>query len=264
MPEKLSPIGEKIEAAVKGSIRPPEDVARVDASYTGQFLLPLLGAFLAVALTLGSIRKGVKLNPAMVFAVLAGLLVLLGFVANAVANIGDAGLEGTTFEEGVWLSLVYAAVLAGMGALVHWGPKLWGRLLPIKAVLPLALLTFLGGVLSSLPMMVAGFADQPGGVFPVVQSGPSAVEFSYSGPASLWNGLATAGHALALIAVLAFVGLALRAFTTGEKAGDDPWDGLTLEWATTSPAPADNFTDLHVVQSAEPLLDLKPSNGSDA
>ena len=100
----------------------------------------------------------------MVFAVLAGLLVLLGFVANAVANIGDAGLEGTTFEEGVWLSLVYAAVLAGMGALVHWGPKLWGRLLPIKAVLPLALLTFLGGVLSSLPMMVAGFADQPGGV----------------------------------------------------------------------------------------------------
>jgi len=227
-------------------------------------LLPLLGAFLAVVLTLGSIRKGVKLHPALVFGVLAALLTFDGFLGNALANIGDAGLAGTSFEEGVWLALVYGAVIAGMGALVHWGPKLWGRLIPMKAVLPLALLTFVGGTLASLPMMVAGFADQPGAVFPVVQDGDSVVAFSYSGPASLWNGLAAAGHALVLLSVLAFVALALRSFLAGEKAGDDPWDGLTLEWATTSPAPADNFADLHVVQSAEPLLDLKPSNGSDA
>jgi len=64
--------------------------------------------------------------------------------------------------------------------------------------------------------------------------------------------------------VLAFVALALKSFTSGESAGDDPWDGQTLEWATTSPAPADNFAAVHVVSSAEPLLDLKPSTRSDA
>jgi len=67
-----------------------------------------------------------------------------------------------------------------------------------------------------------------------------------------------------LLAVLAFVALALRSFLKGEVAGDDPFDGQTLEWATTSPAPFDNFAEVHIVKSAEPLLDLKPANRSDA
>jgi heme/copper-type cytochrome/quinol oxidase subunit 1 len=69
------------------------------------------------------------------------------------------------------------------------------------------------------------------------------------------------GHGL--LAVLAFVALAAACTGKGEAAGDDPFDGQTLEWATTSPAPYDNFADVHIVQSAEPLLDLKPSNRSD-
>ncbi len=63
-----------------------------------------------------------------------------------------------------------------------------------------------------------------------------------------------------LLAVLTFVALSLRG---GEAAGNDPWGGQTLEWATTSPAPADNFAELHIVKSAEPLIDLQP-NRSDA
>jgi heme/copper-type cytochrome/quinol oxidase subunit 1 len=66
-----------------------------------------------------------------------------------------------------------------------------------------------------------------------------------------------------LLAVLAFVLLAAKSFTTGEAAGDDPWDAHTLEWATSSPPPVNNFADLHTVASAEPLFDLKPSR-SDA
>jgi len=78
------------------------------------------------------------------------------------------------------------------------------------------------------------------------------------------NLLSLAGHALVLVSVLAFIALAARSFTKGEHVGDDPWDGQTLEWATTSPAPEHNFAAIHVVQSGEPLLDLKPSNRSDA
>lgn len=228
-------------------------------------VLPLLGAFLALALTAQGLKHKPGLNAALAFGLFAALLAVLGAAGNALYHIGDAGLMGTTFEEGTWLAVVYAGVIAGMGAVAHWGPKLWGRSVPTKAVLPLGLLAFAGAALASLPMMIAGFADQPGGVFPVIEPGvPGAVQFEYSGPSELWNFLSLAGHAIVLVSVLAYLALAIRSFAKGDAAGDDPWDGQTLEWATTSPAPEHNFAQLHVVQSPEPLLDLKPSNRSDA
>ena len=57
--------------------------------------------------------------------------------------------------------------------------------------------------------------------------------------------------------MLAFAALAARAWRRGDIAGDDPWGGQTLEWATTSPPPAENFTATPTVMSPEPLLDLK-------
>jgi heme/copper-type cytochrome/quinol oxidase subunit 1 len=102
-------------------------------------------------------------------------------------------------------------------------------------------------------------------VFPTVEVGNDAVVYvpDVDGPSSLLNILNAVGNALVALTVLLFVGLAARSFLKGERAGDDPWNGQTLEWATTSPAPADNFAEIHVVKSAEPLLDLKSSR-SDA
>jgi heme/copper-type cytochrome/quinol oxidase subunit 1 len=65
-----------------------------------------------------------------------------------------------------------------------------------------------------------------------------------------------------LLAMLAFAGLAAKSFRSGESAGDDPWDGATLEWATSSPPPADNFAELTVVGSEYPLADMKSNDRS--
>ncbi|HEX8581217.1 MAG TPA: hypothetical protein VF640_02760, partial [Acidimicrobiales bacterium] len=43
----------------------------------------------------------------------------------------------------------------------------------------------------------------------------------------------------------------------GPLAGDDPWEGHTLEWATTSPPPPGNFADVPEVGSATPVLDRR-------
>jgi heme/copper-type cytochrome/quinol oxidase subunit 1 len=110
-------------------------------------------------------------------------------------------------------------------------------------------LAFIATVLAALPYYVAGFAKQPAG----------STLFDYDGPQGLWNVLSTAGHFLMVLTVLAFVGLAAQSFRNGAAAGDDPFDGQTLEWATSSPPPADNFAELHVISSPEPLLDLKPA-----
>ncbi|MDO8364697.1 MAG: cbb3-type cytochrome c oxidase subunit I [Actinomycetota bacterium] len=231
--------------------------------------LAALGVFVAFVFGAQVLVDSKKLTSAALFGVLAGLLALAGVSSSALSHIGAAHLLGTTFEEGTLLTLVFAAVLAAMGAVSYWGQKWWGSTLPAKSTLPLALLAFAGAELATLPLLIAGFADQPSGVFPAIESTnpgvtDAPVNFIYSGPAELWNLLSTVGIGLVLLAVLVFVALSIRSFIGGEAAGDDPWDGQTLEWATTSPAPLHNFADIHIVKSAEPLLDLKPSTRSEA
>jgi heme/copper-type cytochrome/quinol oxidase subunit 3 len=41
----------------------------------------------------------------------------------------------------------------------------------------------------------------------------------------------------------------------GKPAGDNPWDAWTLEWATTSPPPDENFRELPPIRSRRPLWD---------
>ena len=225
--------------------------------------LPLLGALAAFALVAKNLATKPKLQAPLFFALFATLLALSAAAGSALLHVGDAALGGTTFEEGNWLTVVFAGVLAAMGAVVYWGPKWWGRELPNKAVLPLALLAFLGAELATLPLLVAGFADQPSAVFPAMSADSNAiVNFDYSGSPSLWNTLSTVGLALVTLSALAFVALAVKSFRGAATASQDPWSGHTLEWAAESPAPADNFPVAHIISSAEPLLDLRVADRS--
>ena len=220
-------------------------------------VVPLLGVLGVLGLSGLTLKNGKpRVAAPLVFAMHGLLTILLGVAANVLGSIDDAGLRGSIFEAGTYVAITFGTVTIAFGALCYWGPKLWGRRISDKAALPLGLLALLATALGSIPYMIAGFADQPAGALD---------GFSYEGPQELWNTLTTAGFALMLLTALAFVALALKSFTSGEAAGDDPWDGQTLEWATSSPPPADNFSDLVVVGSATPLADLKSNtNGKDA
>ena len=215
--------------------------------------LPLLGVLVVLGVSLLGIAKSKpRLVPAMAPALLGLGMVLTGMVGHLVGLFGPAQLAGTVFEEGEFIYVGYGALLIGLAAVSYWGPKLWGRVLPSSAVLGISGLAFLGTVLAALPMYIAGFANQPANV---------ANNFSYSGPQELWNTASAAGHALVAVSVLLFVLTALRAFTAGEVAGDDPWDAQSLEWSVSSPAPSSNFVSTPSVASGEPLLDIKPAGG---
>ncbi|MEN9802500.1 MAG: hypothetical protein RLZ37_1625 [Actinomycetota bacterium] len=220
-------------------------------------VLPVVGILALVGLVLLSLKEGKpRIAAPLVFVVLGLIGILEGAAAMILRTIEDAGLAGTIFEAGEYVGITFGAAAVAFGGICYWGPKLWGRRIPDKAAIPLALVAFLGTVLGSVPYMIAGFADQPAGVLD---------GFEYSGPQELWNALTAVGFVLMLLATVAFIALAAKSFLTGESAGDDPWDGSTLEWATSSPPPDDNFTDVFVVHSSEPLADMKASStGKDA
>jgi heme/copper-type cytochrome/quinol oxidase subunit 1 len=218
--------------------------------------LPVLGMLLVLMVVLQTARPGegtrFKFSPAILFAFFGFSMVLVGMLGNLLHAADDLDLQGTVFEEATLIYVVYGGVLAAMGATIHWAPKLWGATLDGGKALPLALLGVTATILAAFPMYIAGFLDQPAGL-------------SYlDDDLVIWNVIALVGHALMALTVLGFIGLVLLSTRHDDSIGDDPWDAQTLDWATTSPAPRDNFVDVPVVHSAEPLLDLKTAATSTA
>jgi heme/copper-type cytochrome/quinol oxidase subunit 1 len=191
-----------------------------------------------------------RLLAPLVFGVLGAVFVLLGVLAVAMNGIEDLALAGTVFEEGAAAAVIYGTVLGGLGALAYWSPKWNGRRPADLPLIGVALVGALGTALASVPYLIAGFADQPG----------YSVVYANEGPGELWNTAVTIGHGLVGLTVLAVAALLSRPGPAA--AGDDPWDGHTLEWAVPSPAPARNFATTPLVRSPEPLLDLKVDRGS--
>jgi heme/copper-type cytochrome/quinol oxidase subunit 1 len=216
--------------------------------------LPVLGMLVVLLVVLQTARPGedsrFNFSPAILFAFFGFGMILVGMLGNLLHAADDLALQGTVFDEAVLVYVVYGVVLAAMGATIHWAPKLWGATIDAAKVLPLALLGVTGTVLAAFPMYIAGFLDQPAGVVYLDDD------------LAIWNIIALVGHALMALTVLAFVGLLLQSAGRDSAVGDDPWDAQTLEWTTTSPAPRDNFVDVPVVRSAEPLLDLKAASAS--
>jgi heme/copper-type cytochrome/quinol oxidase subunit 1 len=83
---------------------------------------------------------------------------------------------------------------------------------------------------------------------------------TYANPAwATTNAIITASSFLIAFSVLLFFINIIRSWNGGEIAGDDPWHGNTLEWATASPPPPYNFEKVPPVRSFMPLRDLRES-----
>ncbi|MGA7290370.1 MAG: cytochrome c oxidase subunit I [Terriglobales bacterium] len=70
------------------------------------------------------------------------------------------------------------------------------------------------------------------------------------------NLISSLGAAVMGLAVTVFLWNIAASLLHGEIAGDNPWNAWTLEWATSSPPPPDNFKRIPPVRSRRPLWDL--------
>ena len=138
-------------------------------------------------------------------------------------------------------------VFAIFAAIYYWFPKVTGRLLSERLGKWHCWLFAIGFNLTFLTMHGQGLLGMPRRI--------------YTYPADrgweVWNLVTTAGVPLQMLGVLLFAVNVLVSLRSGQRAGDDPWDAWTLEWATHSPPPAYNFETIPVTTSRRPLWDLK-------
>ena len=182
-----------------------------------------------------------------------GMLPVLGLgLAASVISAIDAGRDThvTYWQTGQQHALFFgAATIGAVAALSFWGPKLWGRRLS-DALGKLELLAVVGGTLLTVAgMLLLGVQDML----------THTATFDSNEEWEIGNLIVSAGAAavgLGLLVLLLDVVTSVLA-RRGRPAGADPWEGQTLEWATTSPPPPHNFDALPEIRSGSPLLDLR-------
>jgi cytochrome c oxidase subunit 1 len=146
--------------------------------------------------------------------------------------------------------LVGGALFTFFAAAYYWIPKMSGRLMSEKLGTIQFMIFFLGFNLAFYPMHQLGIEGMPRRVNHYVQS----PEWGFL------NLIATIGVYLIAVSILVFIFnfFSSVVFKGGKIADDDPWNGDTLEWATSSPPPPYNFARIPVVHSARPLKEDVP------
>jgi cytochrome c oxidase subunit 1 len=74
---------------------------------------------------------------------------------------------------------------------------------------------------------------------------------------SVYNLVSTIGAFILAVGILLTLINVIHSIRHGKRAGNDPWQGNTLEWFTTSPPPPNNFDVVPRVRSVEPMKDIR-------
>jgi cytochrome c oxidase subunit I len=143
------------------------------------------------------------------------------------------------------------SVFAIFGGLYYWFPKMSGRMLSEGLGKVSFWLMFIGFNLTFLVQHSLGLSGMPRRVYDY----PEGVG---------WEGLnlaSTIGSFLLGIGILVTMVNVLVSLRSGRRAGNDPWQGNTLEWFTQSPPPENNFDVVPRVRSVEPMKDIRREVG---
>jgi cytochrome c oxidase subunit I len=141
---------------------------------------------------------------------------------------------------------VGAIVFAILGAIQYWFPKMNGRMLSESLGRWTFWLMTIGFNMTFIIQHVLGLLGMPRRVYTY----PDLPHWGWM------NMLSTIGVFFMSAASLILVWNILVSFFRGKPAGDNPWNAWTLEWATSSPPPHENFVALPPIRSRRPLWDL--------
>ncbi|MBI5707532.1 MAG: cbb3-type cytochrome c oxidase subunit I [Armatimonadetes bacterium] len=188
-----------------------------------------------------TIFKGsVRLQTPMAYALgFMGLFLVGGLTGLYLSSMAtDIHLTDTYFVVAHFhFVMVGGAVMAMLGGVHFWWPKMTGKMYNEHLGKLSAAITFVGFNLTFLPQFAMGYLGMP-----------RRYHYYYLWPDfQIYHILSTAG------AFVLAIGYAMPAFYLlwslkhGKDAGPNPWGAKGLEWTTPSPPPTENFTTIPIV-----------------
>jgi cytochrome c oxidase subunit 1 len=177
-------------------------------------------------------KGSISYDTPMLFALgFIGLFTMGGLTGLFLAAMGlDVHVHDTYFVIAHFhFIMVGGAVMAYMGGLHYWWPKISGRMYPESWARPSAFLIFFGFILTFLPQFVLGYQGMP------------RRYHHYDPQYQVFNVMSTAGASILGVGYLIPLIYFLWSLGYGKKASANPWGATGLEWQTPSPPPPDNF-----------------------
>jgi cytochrome c oxidase subunit I len=166
-----------------------------------------------------------------------GLFTMGGLTGLFLASLAtDVHLNGTYFIVAHFhYIMVGGAVMAYLGGIHFWWPKITGRLYPDLWARIAAVIIFFGFNLTFFPQFMLGYLGMPRryAVYPA--------EFQ------VLNVMSSAGASILGIGYLIPLIYLIWSMRYGPIAGPNPWGAKGLEWQTPSPPPTENFEEIPVV-----------------
>jgi cytochrome c oxidase subunit 1 len=176
----------------------------------------------------------------------SAMLFAIGFLATfVIGGISGVMLAAVPFDIHVHDTYFVVAhlhyvlfggsVLGIFAAIYHWFPKMTGRKMNEFWGQVHFALTMIGLNMTFLPMHKLGLM------------GMNRRIAEYDPKFTALNEICTYGSYILAVSTLPFIINAVWSWFYGEKAGNNPWQALTLEWMTSSPPSIENFETLPVL-----------------
>jgi cytochrome c oxidase subunit I len=131
--------------------------------------------------------------------------------------------------------MVGGTVMAYLGGVHFWWPKITGKMYPEWWGRFSALLVFVGFNLTFFPQFIAGYLGMP------------RRYHAYAEEFQVYNVMSTAGASILAVGYLLPLCYLTWSLWWGKDAPANPWGAAGLEWQTTSPPPTFNFDETPVV-----------------
>ena len=134
--------------------------------------------------------------------------------------------------------LVGGTVFSFLGGVYYWFPKMTGKMMDETLGLLHFALSFIFFNAAFYPMHNVGISGMP------------RRYATYDPALTEMNQFITVTAIIFGLSQLIFVYNVWYSYRNGEEAGDDPWNGWSLEWATSSPPPHNSFTEIPTLKVA--------------